>query len=91
MKSTTTPSLRVEPEFHQTAESALREGETLSSFMEEALRAGIQHRKIRGFIARGLTSLDGRQGKLTGSIMHYFQNTERHSDTEIKSPSGAFS
>lgn len=57
MKSATIPSLRVEPELRQAAESVLREGETLSSFMEEALRAGIQSRKIqREFIARGLAA-----------------------------------
>jgi predicted transcriptional regulator len=59
MKSATIPSLRVEPELRQAAESVLREGETLSSFMEEALRSGIQHRKIqREFIARGLAARD---------------------------------
>lgn len=59
MKSATIPSLRVEPELRQAAESVLREGETLSSFMEESLRAGIQHRKIhREFIARGLAARD---------------------------------
>lgn len=59
MKSATIPSLRVDPELREAAESVLREGETLSSFMEESLRAGIQHRKIqREFIARGLLARD---------------------------------
>jgi predicted transcriptional regulator len=59
MKSATIPSLRVEPELRQAAESVLREGETLSSFMEEALRSGIQNRRIqREFIARGLAARD---------------------------------
>ncbi|NOY13362.1 MAG: prevent-host-death protein [Deltaproteobacteria bacterium] len=62
MKSSTIPSLRVEPELRQAAENVLREGETLSSFMEESLRAGIQHRKVRQeFIARGLASRDEAQ------------------------------
>jgi len=57
MKSATIPSLRVEPELRQAAESVLREGETLSGFMEESLRAGIQHRKIqKEFMARGLAA-----------------------------------
>ena len=62
MKSATIPSIRVEPELRQAAESILHEGETLSSFMIESLRAGIQHRKIRQeFIARGLLSKDEAQ------------------------------
>ena len=62
MKSATIPSLRVEPELRQAAENILREGETLSSFMTESLRAAIQHRKIQQeFIARGLLSKDEAQ------------------------------
>jgi len=59
MKSSTIPSLRVKPELRQAAENVLRDGETLSSFMEESLRAGIQRRKAQQeFIARGLASRD---------------------------------
>ncbi|MDX2480948.1 MAG: YlcI/YnfO family protein [Desulfuromusa sp.] len=59
MKSSTIPSLRVEPELRQAVENVLRDGETLSSFMEESLRAGIQHRRAQQeFIARGLVSRD---------------------------------
>jgi len=59
MKSSTIPSLRVEPELRKAAENVLREGETLSSFMEESLRTGIRHRKIQQeFIARGLAARD---------------------------------
>ncbi len=59
MKTATIPTLRVEPELRQAAESVLREGETLSSFLEESLRAGIRHRKMqREFISRGLSARD---------------------------------
>jgi len=62
MKSSSIPSLRVEPELRQAAESVLREGESLSSFMEESLKAGIQHRKAQQeFIARGLASREEAQ------------------------------
>ena len=65
MKSSTLPSLRVRPELRQAAENILRKDETLSSFMEESLRAGIQHRKAQQeFIARGLASRD--EAKQTG-------------------------
>jgi len=57
MKSSTIPSLRVEPGLREAAENVLREGETLSSFMEASLRAGIRYRKAqREFIARGLAA-----------------------------------
>lgn len=57
MKSSTIPSLRVEPELRKSAESVLREGETLSSFMKEALKEGIRRRKAQQeFIARGLAA-----------------------------------
>jgi len=57
MKTATIPSLRVEPELRKAAEDVLQEGESLSSFMEEALRAGIRHRKLqKEFVARGLAA-----------------------------------
>jgi len=59
MKSATLPSIRVEPDLRQAAESVLCEGETLSNFIEESLRAGIMQRKARQeFISRGLASRD---------------------------------
>lgn len=65
MKTASMPSLRVDPELRQDAESVLRDGETLSSFMEQALRSSIQSRRVqKEFIARGLISRD--QAKRTG-------------------------
>jgi predicted transcriptional regulator len=65
MKTSSMPSLRVDPELRHDAESVLREGETLSSFMEQALRASIQSRRVqKEFIARGLAS--GDEAKRTG-------------------------
>ena len=53
------PFLRVEPYLLQTTKNVLREGETLSNFMETSLRSEIQHRKIQQeFIARGLAAKD---------------------------------
>jgi hypothetical protein len=52
MKTTSIPSLRVDPDLRQAAESVLQNGETLSSFVEKSLRASIEHRRIqRDFIA----------------------------------------
>lgn len=72
MKSSSIPSIRVEPELRKAAESVLREGESLSSFMEESLRAGILQRKAQQeFIARGLASRE--EAKRTGE---YFSADE---------------
>lgn len=58
MKSATIPSLRVDPELRAAAESVLKEGETLSAFVENSLRSQIHYRKTQAeFIARGLASL----------------------------------
>ena len=57
MKTSSFPSLRVEPELREAAESVLRVGETLSSLIETAMRETIQRRRVQEeFIARGLRS-----------------------------------
>jgi predicted transcriptional regulator len=59
MKTATIPSLRVAPALRQAAEDVLHEGETLSGFVESALRAQIELRQAQEeFIARGLASRD---------------------------------
>ncbi|MCU0770098.1 MAG: prevent-host-death protein [Burkholderiaceae bacterium] len=57
MKTATIPSLRVDPELRTAAEEVLEDGETLSSFVEQSIRDGVQRRQAqREFIARGLKS-----------------------------------
>lgn len=64
MKSATIPPLRVTPDLRQDAESVLREGESLSSFVEESLRRQIERRKMqKEFIARGLASRDAAKSR----------------------------
>lgn len=59
MKNATIPSLRVTPELRSAAESVLRHGETLSSFVEQSVRAQIEQRRMQqAFIARGLAARD---------------------------------
>jgi len=66
MKSASIPSLRVAPELRQAAEDLLEPGETLSRFVEQSIRAGIDRRRMQiEFIARGLTSRD--EAKRTGA------------------------
>ena len=65
MKTASMPSLRVDPSLRHDVESVLREGETLSGFMEQALRASIRARRAqREFIARGLAARD--EARATG-------------------------
>lgn len=57
MKTATMPALRVHPELRQTAEEILRPGETLSGFVEDALRRNVELRRAQqAFIERGLAS-----------------------------------
>ncbi len=59
MKTATIPSLRVDPELRHAAESVLQKGESLSSFVEQSLRANIKRRQLQQeFIARGLAARD---------------------------------
>ena len=57
MKTATLPPLRVEPELRRAAQDLLREGETLSAFVEGAVRESVERRRFQAeFIARGLAS-----------------------------------
>lgn len=62
MKTATIPSVRVDPEFRAEVESLLGDGETLSEFVEAAVRATVQRRRVQAeFIARGLRSREEAQ------------------------------
>lgn len=57
MKTATIPSLRVDPGLRQAAEDVLQQGESLSAFVEHALRAQIALRQSQeAFMTRGLAS-----------------------------------
>ena len=59
MKTSTIPSLRVDPQLRLAAESVLRDGESLSGFVEQAIRQTIAYRQAdQEFIARGLKARD---------------------------------
>ncbi len=68
MKNATLPPLRVDSALRAAAESVLREGETLSSFVLEAVRLNIDRRETqRAFIARGLRARD--EARKTGDYV----------------------
>lgn len=65
MKTASLPSLRVDPELRAAAESVLKEGETLSAFVEASVKQQVHYRKTQAeFIARGLASRE--EAKRTG-------------------------
>lgn len=68
MKTTTIPSIRVEPDFRAEVEAVLAEGETLSQFVEASVRASVERRRMQAeFIARGLRSRD--EARRTGDYV----------------------
>jgi hypothetical protein len=68
MKTASFPSLRVEPELREAAESVLRDGESLSTFIETSIRESIERRRARDeFMARGLLS---REESLKTGVYH---------------------
>jgi predicted transcriptional regulator len=57
MKTSTLPPLRVSPELRADAEAVLAPGESLSSFVHEAVIRTIEYRKVQQeFVERGLAS-----------------------------------
>ncbi len=57
MKTAAIPAVRVSPELRQAAEAVLETGETLSGFVEDAVRRNVEFRYAqKAFIARGLAA-----------------------------------
>lgn len=68
MKTATLPPLRVDSELRAAAESVLRDGETLSGFILEAVRLNIERRESQSeFIARGLAARE--EARATGEYV----------------------
>lgn len=59
MRSATFPPIRVEPEVRAEVEAVLREGETLTQFIEEAVIAAAAWRRVQSeFVARGEAAIE---------------------------------
>jgi predicted transcriptional regulator len=72
MKSAAIPAVRVPPELREAAEELLQAGETLSGFVEEAVRRNVEFRQAqKAFIERGLISAKAarKSGKYVSSAM----------------------
>lgn len=54
MKTAILPQVRVAPELREQLEEVLREGETLSGFVEASVRGAVEYRRVQdAFQARG--------------------------------------
>ena len=72
MKTATLPALRVHPEVRDAVESLLETGETLSSFVEQAVLERLERRRYQSeFIARGLAARDNAR-----ETNHYISSDE---------------
>ena len=70
MKTAAIPAVRVPPELRQAAEDVLQAGETLSGFVEEAVRRNVEFRQAqKAFVERGLASAKAarKSGKYVSS------------------------
>jgi Arc/MetJ-type ribon-helix-helix transcriptional regulator len=68
MKAATIPSVRVESELRQEIESLLKDGESLSEFVEASVRDSVRRRRNQAeFVTRGLASL--ADAKRTGDVV----------------------
>ena len=86
MKTSTLPSLRVEPELREAAESVLRDGETLTSLIETAMRETIHRRRVQDeFVARGLrSSEDARRTRIYHPAREVHADLQRRLDARRK-------
>jgi len=87
MKTATIPSLRVDPELRRSAESVLHERETLSGFVEQAIRQTVAYRQAeQEFMARGLTARN--QARQTGRYVEASTVVNRLQEMLDKAKSG---
>lgn len=70
MRSATFPPIRVEPEVRAEVEAVLREGETLTQFIEEAVVAAEARRRSQSeIVARGEAAIERwRRGEVGHSV-----------------------
>jgi hypothetical protein len=62
MKSAVIPQVRVEPELRAQLDAVLTEDETLSEFVETAVRRAVEHRRVQAaFHGRGVAALERYQ------------------------------
>jgi len=64
MKTATLPPIRVAPDFRLELEGVLEQGETLSQFVENAVRTTVAKRKNQAeFIRRGIAAIEAAKAE----------------------------
>jgi hypothetical protein len=67
MKTATRPPIRVAPDFRLELEGVLEQGESLSQFVENAVRATVAKRKTQAeFVRRGMAAIKATQRDVSG-------------------------
>ena len=62
MKTATLPPIRVAPDFRLELEGVLEQGESLSQFVENSVRATVAKRKTQAeFVRRGIEAIEATQ------------------------------
>ena len=87
MKTAILPSVRVDPALRASVESLLEAGETLSGFVESAVRQTVLRRQNQAeFVARGLMSLENarRTGKYVDSDIVFEKLTKKLAAAKAK-------
>ena len=87
MKTAIRPSVRVDPALRATVESLLEAGETLSGFVESAVRQTVLRRQNQAeFVARGLMSLENarRTGEYVDSDIVFEKLTKKLAAAKAK-------
>ena|SRR6476659_1693084 len=92
VKTAAIPAVRVPPELRQAAEKVLQSGETLSGFVEEAVRRNVEFRQFQGaFIARGLASAQAsrKSGKYVSAAAVLAKLSRRLGKARNRGPASA--
>jgi hypothetical protein len=67
MKTATLPPIRVAPDFRLELEGVLEQGESLSQFVENAVRTTVARRKTQSeFLRRGIAAIEATQREGSG-------------------------
>jgi hypothetical protein len=67
MKTATLPPIRVAPDFRLELEGVLEQGESLSQFVENAVRTTVARRKTQAeFVRRGIAAIEATQREGSG-------------------------
>jgi Arc/MetJ-type ribon-helix-helix transcriptional regulator len=67
MKTATLPPIRVAPDFRLELEGVLEQGESLSQFVENAVRTTVARRKTQAeFLRRGIAAIEATQREGSG-------------------------